>query len=439
MIKKHVWNLVLRILRKGHFNKEYPKISSYHPEIYLKDILWHAFHNCPYYNNMFRGINLVQNNKIDLSKFLEIPILTKDIIRGHIKELVSRDYQTRKWYYNSSGGSTGEPIRFIQDDVYYKWGDVTTRYYYQNMLNIDRVWVKKVLLWGSERDLFEGSRGWRARFFSRLYNTVFLNSYRMTEEDMGKYIATINSYKPDLIRGYAGSLFDLCQYIQRNVLTIHRPEILISAAETLGDEMRQLIEAVFKTKLYNFYGSREARALAGECQYGLMHIFMFNNYVEVLDNDNRPVKEGEEGRVIVTNLHNYSMPLIRYDIGDMAILGPQTCQCGNPLSTLRQVTGRITNHFLKTDGTLISGSALTLTFNLKEWVEAFQIIQEDYKRVKILVVPHNTTERTGKDEIEGRIRFLLGQDCEIIWEFVSEIPKTQSGKYLYIKSLLADQ
>ena len=78
--------------------------------------------------------------------------------------------------------------------------------------------------------------------------------------------------------------------------------------------MRQKIENIFGTKLYDFYGSREAACIAAECKYGLMHVFSFNNYVEILDNNDQPVEEGEEGKVIITNLHNYSMPLIRYEI-----------------------------------------------------------------------------------------------------------------------------
>ena len=95
--------------------------------------------------------------------------------------------------------------------------------------------------------------------------------------------------------------------------------------------MRADIEEAFGTKVYNFYGSREVSNLAGECKKGLMHTFDFWNYLEVLDDNNQPVKEGEEGKVVVTNLVNYSMPLIRYEIGDLALRGPAQCTCGNNL------------------------------------------------------------------------------------------------------------
>jgi len=352
------------------------------------------------------------------------------------KNLISKDCKNRRWYYNSSGGSTGEPTRFIQDDCYSKWSNATQQYYYQDLLGIDERNVKKIILWGSERDVFKGSVGLKAKVGHWLTNTIPLNSFRMTEEDMKNYIKIINSFKPDLIRGYAGSLYELCRYAEKKKLTVFAPKILISAAETLRDEMREKIESVFGTKLYDFYGSREAASIAAECKNGLMHVFMFNNYVEILDGLNQPVQEGKEGRVIVTNLHNYSMPFIRYEIGDVAVVGPEQCECGNPLPTLKKVTGRITDHFVKEDGTIIHGEFFTHLFYLKDWVRAFQVIQEDFKRIKILVVLKENINEQEKEDIEDKIKLVMGQDCKVIWEFVEEIPTTPQGKYLYTKSLV---
>lgn len=436
MIKKYVYDLALWATGRG-FGKEYNHLKLVNcPDTYLRKLLLHAYHNVHYYIEILEGIGIVENDKVNLSKFGEIPILTKETIREHQKKLISKDYITRKWYYNSSGGSTGEPTRFVQDDLYDRWGSATFYYYYKDILGIDEPNVKKIILWGSERDLFQGSVGWNKKIAHWLTNTVFLNSFRMTEEDMKRYIETINSYKPDLIRGYAGSLYELCKYAERKDIKVYTPKLVVSSAEMLNDEIREKIETVFETKVYDYYGSREINNIAGECKEGLMHILSFHNYFEVLDNHNQPVKEGEEGKVIVTNLHNYSMPFIRYDIGDMAVLGPSECRCGNPLPTLRKITGRITEHLIREDGTIISGSALTLTFNLKDWVKTFQIIQEDYKKVRILIVLKDNVKELEKKEIEDRMKLLMGEDCQVIWEFVDDIPQTQTGKYLYIRCLL---
>lgn len=427
--RKREYIEIKSIVSKNHLEKFHQK--------YMKKILLHLYKNVPYYLPFLEEEKIVYNNdKIDLSKFNQLPILTKEIMRKNHEELISTDYRTRKWYYNSSGGSTGEPIRFIQDNIYSKWENARNYYYFKDILNVDIGRIKKIVLWGSERDLLKGSVGIKAKISNWLTNTMFLNSFKMTGNDIDEYINIINAYEPELIRGYAGSLYELCNYLEKKIKEVHTPRILLAQAETVTDEMKEKIERVFKTKLYNFYGSREVAGIAGECKEGLMHIFSFHNYVEILDDNNQPVKDGEEGRVIVTNLHNYSMPFIRYDIGDRAILGPEKCKCGNILPTLKKVTGRVTDHFVSENGSIISGSALTLTFNLMDWVKAFQIIQEDYKKIKILIVTENDKNDLMMAEVEKKIKFLLGKDCEINWEFVQHIPKTKSGKYLYIKSLI---
>jgi phenylacetate-CoA ligase len=157
-----------------------------------------------------------------------------------------------------------------------------------------------------------------------------------------------------------------------------------------------------------------------------------NDYIdkglEVLDEYNQPVKEGEEGKVVVTNLFNYSMPLIRYEIGDLAIRGPDQCTCGNILPTLKTVTGRTTDPFILEDGTIIYGGFFNQLFFFKNWVRSFQIIQEDYKKIKIVVVLQNVINPQEQSIIEKQIRLVMGNDCAIIWEIVEEIPKTSSTR-----------
>ena len=442
-------NVISGLLSKrsgSDFKKQYAEIKSAVTEDKLvtfqekhgQKLLSHAYYNVPYYHSIFDEIGIINNGEADLSKFVEIPILTKEIIRQHREELVSKDYTSRKWYYNSSGGSTGEPIRFIQDDVYGKWGNAAFSYWYKDILDIDEPSVKKVILWTSERDLFQGSIGWKAKIINWLTNTVFLNCFRITKQDMERYVNIINSYKPELIRGFASSLYELCQYAESKNVKIHTPRFVVSSAAMLSDEMREKIEKVFGTKVCNFYGSREANNLAGECREGLMHVLAFHNCIEVLNSLNHPVKEGEEGKVIVTNLHNYSMPFIRYDIGDMAVLGPSRCKCGNPLPTLKKISGRVSDHFIKEDQTIIHGEYFTHLFYLKDWIKAFQVIQEDYQRVRILVVlrDEGRVNESEKNEIDDKIKLVMGQDCQVLWDFVDEIPKTPQGKYLYTKSLV---
>jgi phenylacetate-CoA ligase len=437
MIRNRVYGALLR-LKGSSPHREYEQIrdalASEEPlqicKNYLGLILQHAYRNVPYYAKALLPVCTGHGASFD--DFERIPILTKSIIRQMQSELVSKDINDRRWHYNTSGGSTGEPVRLIQDRTSDKWTNLTTKYYYEDMIGINELAVKKIIIWGSEREIINHKFALRTRILDWLTNTASMNSFRMNRTDMEKHIRVINARKPDLIRGYADSLYQMSRYIAKRGLNVHSPKVVVSAAEKLGKDRRQTIEAVFGTRVYDFYGSREADGIAGECNCRMMHMFMFNNYVEV-----QPEPTAfETGRVIVTTLHNYSMPLIRYDIGDTATLGPRHCECGNPLPTLAEVTGRVTDHFLTEEGTLVHGEYFTHLFYFKDWVRSFQVIQEDLRRVRILVVAQDPDQGEMND-ISSKIRLVMGSECEVIWEIVDEIPESPSGKHLYTKSLVS--
>jgi phenylacetate-CoA ligase len=133
------------------------------------------------------------------------------------------------------------------------------------------------------------------------------------------------------------------------------------------------------------------------------------------------------------------MPIIRYEIGDMAIRGPEKCSCGLSLPTFREVTGRITEHFIMNNGTMVPAEyfihLLGVVCNRGE-IEKFQVIQEEYDMIRILAVPRSGVSDEYRGNIEAKIRLVMGQGCKIKWDFVDDIPKTPNGKYMYTKSLV---
>jgi len=406
----------------------------------LRNLLIHAYKNVPFYTRIFDEIGIVKNsNIVNPAKFSKIPIQTKDIIRNNQESLISNDYRQRRWYRNSSGGSTGEPLNFIRDISYNKWCNATGKYF-QNMIGIDvNTSQKNILLWGSDQDIFGGRIDIKEYVQNFLTHTKLLNCFKMDEKNMEKYIKTINLFKPGSILGYAGSLYELCQYAERKKYKLFTPKFVISAAETLRDDMRQKIEEVFGTKVFNFYGSREAAGLAGECRYGSMHIFNFNHLIEILDENNQPVKKNEEGKIVVTTLHNYSMPFIRYEIGDMGVLGDKICECGSSLPILKKITGRIVEHFIKENGERVPAEFFIHLFGVvcnRGNIKKFQVIQEEYKTIRILIVPVSDVREAECKDIEDKIKVVMGKDVKIIWEIVDDITKTKSGKYFYTKSLI---
>lgn len=400
-------------------------------EKYLTKLLSHAANKVPFYRER------ISTSRDLIGQFRQLEPLTKSCIRENSELLKSDDMALRHWYRNSSGGSTGQPVVFIQDRTFKDWILATENFFYRRMLNVDRANAKKVVLWGSERDIFKQSLAWKLRLINWFTMTTFLNTFRMSENDMRRYVEIINRNQPIFIKGYAGSLYQIARFIRAQNLSVYKPQFIYSSAEKLRPFMRELIECVFGCKVYDFYGSREVGPIAGEGRDGKLYIFSFNNYVEIVDENNQPALPGERGRVLVTTLHNYAMPLIRYEIGDTAILSK------NPgtlfkLPSLDGVGGRVTDHFLTQKRQIVHGEYFTHLFYFRDWLKEFQVLQKKLDLIEIYFVSPRTPESSEVCDINEKVRLVMGKSCKINWHKVEEIPKTPQGKLLFTRSLIAN-
>jgi phenylacetate-CoA ligase len=367
----------------------------------------------------------------NVNKLSDYPILTKDIIRKEYLPLyVSKQYPDI--VKNTSGGSTGEPVLIYQDRNYIDWSYATTMYYLQDIRKVN-AFCKKVILWGSEKDIFR-QMNLKGKIYNFLNNQIFLNSFMMDYDTIKKYISIINRQKPIFLKGYAGSLYEVAKVINKENIQVYSPRFIYSSAEELKDFMRKEIEDAFHSSVYDFYGSREVSAIAAEVNTNEYLAFSFDNFVEILDDNNEEVAPGEEGRVIITNLHNNYFPIIRYEIGDAAIKGEFNKEYNLP--TLKKITGRTTDHFKTEEGKIIHGEYFTHLFYFREWVDLFQIVQNSIANITIFVVLNDGKEPNEKDkeDIDSKIKMVMGENIIIDWKFVSSIPKTKQGKHRYTMS-----
>lgn len=394
----------------------------------LLELLTHASQQVPYYRDLFMRLGIFKDGIVDVDRFSEIPILTKDIIREQGERMYADDFRTRAWYENSSGGSTGEPLRIIQDHQYRdaSWA----------MKILYNEWIEKyagdreVKLWGSERDILQGSETWLARFKNWLYGRTLINSFRMTPEDIAQAVKTINRVKPVTIWAYIDSAYELARYIDQNSCSFYSPRAILVSAGTATPEMKDYIGSVLQAPVYNQYGSRECGDMATECKArdGL-HVFESLYVFEILNEKLEPCELGELGYVHVTGLMNKAMPLIRYRIGDTASWKSfNPCKCGRITPRINDVHGRITDHFRRQDGTIVHGEFFTHLFYFKPWVKQFQIRQHKYKHVECLVVQNRLPDESDVLEIIEGIQAVMGSDCEVSFTYVDDIPPSASGK-----------
>lgn len=390
----------------------------------LEKVLNHAYTHVPYYKKVLKYY-------FEKKEFSKISFLTKDIIKKEFDSLKSDDLNKRKWKYNASGGSTGNPVRLIQDSDFINWR--ANKFFFFYMAGKD-VGEKQIKVWGSEKDIFEGTIGIKAIAENFILNRKLLNAFMIKEEDYFRYVKEFNRYRPVNVWAYIDSAYEFARFIEKNRLKIYSPKSIIVTAGSLTEEVRKYIEKIFRTKVYNQYGSREVGDIACECnkQEGL-HIFQHTHYVEVVDGKGKSVFE-KPGEIVITLLNNYAMPLIRYKIGDTGILTKKKCSCGRGFVLLKKVTGRTTDHFKKKDGTVIHGEYFTHLFYFKDWIKKFKVIQKEYNLIEVLIVLNGEKKQEDLKEIESKIRLVMGKSCKVDFKFVDGIKPSASGKYLYTMS-----
>ncbi len=404
----------------------------------LEQLLKHAYENCPYYTKILAEANVVQNGHVHIENFHKIPFLTKDIIRKEFDNLVSKKTAARKTWTDTSGGSTGIPVKFLKDNLFWDLG-ITSHIFYNHMIGKE-MGEKEIKLWGSERDTLVGKETTAFRLKNWLYNRKLLNSFRMSEKTMHRYVDSFNLFKPKSVWCYTESIYELARFVKENSLSIYSPDAIIATAGTITEPVKQLVEEVFKTKLYNQYGSREVGCIAAECskQEGL-HIFEFSQLLEIVDERGQEVSAGQVGENIITTFYNLSFPLIRYRIGDTSIKKDGWCSCGRKLKLLKTVTGRVSDHFRTKNGTIIHGEYFTHLFYNRPWVKKFQVVQNDFTDIEVFIISSEKKNDDDIIDIEDKIKHVLGQDCRVNFKYVDKILTSASGKYRYTISKLSHE
>ena len=429
--------------RLWEFDRKYEYASieecRYLQKTLLLDMLDYSIKNVPYYLEVAESMDIkpsLENVSRDIEKF---PVLTKEILRHRFQDLKSESFKG-SFHEKTSGGSTGEPAVFLQHYSFQQRNAATEMLFYG--------WAGRkpggsmVRLWGDENYINRTRTGIKGLVRGHIFNTVILNSYRMSPETMNDYINIINRKKPEVIEGYVESLYELARFAGEHDIPVYSPRGVVSTAGTLYPEIKEFLRKSFNCRVINRYGSREAGDMACTCEKDQgFHQNVFNHYIEILDESLRPCKAGETGSIYVTTLHNRVMPLIRYKIGDVAVPAEnEKCSCGRGMPLVREVRGRETEHFIAGNGEMVyAGYFRKLLYGLT-WIRQYQIVQEDYGRIVYYFVEDSPGRaQTGElKRIEAAAKKAMGDGCRVDFEFVDEIKPSRSGKYLYTVNKVKD-
>lgn len=418
-----------RILEKTQWlNRDQIELLQYNS---LKAILRHTYANVPFYRQRFKETGIKPEDIKSINQLVKFPKLTKADIRSNFHRMISTSTPVHKLVPNATGGSTGEPLKFAKDKRTISWANaaVVRNYSWAGLEAGD----KYVSLWGSPFDISLSRKlsGFLKNLFER---HRMLPSSEMSERSMAQYAKIIRSFKPKAIKGYASALAFFARYLERQGICDLNLHSVISTAEKLFSQDREIIQKQFNCEVYDTYGSREFAIMAGECREHIGYHVSSETVLLEFVKDNEHVSPGDLGEILVTDLQNYGMPLIRYAIGDAGIPCEGTCSCGRGLPLIGSISGRVTDFIRAHNGKYISGPGLTLIFSDLS-VRRYQIVQRSLDRFFVRIVREPDYSDKDDKAIVSRMKEVVGEDAEIIIQHFSSIPKSpRSGKYRFIIS-----
>ena len=341
----------------------------------LRVLLRHALDSVPYFSRVLQGHDV---ERMDWQVFERLPLLERRTLQAEFDALASRRLPPGHGAVSvaESSGSTGMPIRFRTTALsHFFWEALTLREHFWHRrdfagkLAAIRVQVDDASLpdWGAP-----------AGSVFRTGPAAMLN----VRADVATQLAWLQREDPDYLITHASNLGALAELSLRRGLRLPRLKQARTLSETLRPDLRDTVRAAWGVEVVDTYSCSEAGVIALQCPlHEHYHVQSENLVVELLRPDGSSCGAGETGEVVLTTLHNFALPLIRYRIGDYAEAG-EPCSCGRGLPVLKRILGRQRNMARLPDGRTLWPSFPAAVWRSVVAVEQFQLIQREPDRIE---------------------------------------------------------
>ncbi|MEO8365075.1 MAG: phenylacetate--CoA ligase family protein [Pseudoxanthomonas sp.] len=386
----------------------------------LERLVAHCWEHVPYYRARWTKSGIEDPRDIrNVDDYARLPILTKQDVRDNFEQLKSSRHRGRL-LYKTTGGSTGEPLTIgYTRESYERRTAVMFRGYGWANAKLGR---RALYLWGV------ASQGFKERLHHALFNRRMLDIYNMSDANMHEYVREIDRRRPEIIVSYVASIVRLSQWLLKNGVRVHAPQAVLCAAEPLYEYQRKLIEQAFGCQVYNTYGCREFMLIASECeQRDGLHVNADHLRVELGDHIFASTERGIPRQVLVTDLHNYGAPLLRYANGDMASERKGACACGRGLPLLDKIEGRSMDALRTPQGHYVGELLEHLMFDTPG-IARFQAVQSRVDVIDISIVRQAHFRESSLECIRASMHDAYGDGVRLNFHYADEIPLTPTGK-----------
>lgn len=389
----------------------------------VKALLVHSYDNVPFYRSRFEQLGMVPASILGWEDFEKLPPLTKDDIRGQFSALTAANARRFRITPGRTGGSTGKPTHFCYSLLS---RDFIRASVLRNIewagLNVGDRFIR---MSGSHFDHTRSMEA-RVRLIHLLLRQKNISSSELSLDRARDWVALMREYRPKVLWGYASAVSAFASLIRELGVRDLRLHSVITSSDTLFEEQRNVIEDVFNCRVFDLYSSREFH-MAGECEmHDGYHIAAESVLVEVVK-DGRGVVD-QDGTVLVTDLHNYGFPFIRYEIGDVGRLTTRCCSCGRGLPLMEAVVGRTEDLIVTPSGRMVSPPGFTVLFGDVVAVRDYQLVQDRPDRVLVKIVKEVGFSEADMAYLANGLSRILGDDVHTTFIFPLVIPRGESGK-----------
>lgn len=399
----------------------------------LRAVLVHAAARVPYYRELFRQEGIRPEDIRGTEDLARMPVLAKETLRRRFPSLESEDSRRYKPQLTHTSGTTGGRIAFLLDRAtnamefsYYRryWGWAGYRLG-------DRFAEFSSAYFRAHPGRAARRRSWEAQpWIGRL----LLNSLELSAESAPVLAARLARHRAAFLKGMSSILYYFALFLAEKGIRLSLRAVF-STGETLTDHQRRVIENGFGCRVTDSYGHMERIVAASECPRGRLHV---NSDYGLMEFEPLPGAGSRYSRVLATGLHNRSMPLVRYDTGDIAEFDPadSPCPCGRGFPVIRRIHGRQGDPVLTPDGRVVT--TLFLVFGEVEGIEAGQIVQDRLDHLSVRVVPGADWSEVSRARLTERISGVVGGGVRLDFETTDlrGLGENAPSKFKAVRSLL---
>ncbi len=399
----------------------------------LDRLVAHAQRSVPFYRERLAAMGYAPERRLDEESWARLPILRRREVQEAGESLRSTAIPPAhgKVGMASTSGSTGTPVKLAKTELCALfWGAFTLR---ENLWHGRDLTQKLAVIRRDKHNKFSKLEGLRLPNWGSPVASVYPTgplSVLDIMHDPNIQLDWLVNENPTYLLSLASNLQALAELSLARGLRPSRLEQARSLGEVLEPETREAVRRAWGVEIADTYSAEEIGYMALQCpSHGpAQHVQSESVLLEVLDDDDRPVAPGAVGRVVVTPLHNFAMPLIRYEIGDWAETGG-ACACGRGLPVLTRILGRTRNLVTLPSGARRYASIGGETAAAIPAVVQYQMVQKSLDEIEFRLVARRKLNPSEEERLATIVEARYGHRFRLRFTYVEEIKRAPSGKF----------